>query len=37
MALSGTFVEEAKIGIAQAFAAIIGLESGKLKPDDVNK
>ena len=33
--LSATFVTEARGQVADAFATIIGLESGKLKPDQV--
>jgi len=33
--LSATFVTEAKALVAEAFDTIIGLESGKLKPDKV--
>jgi hypothetical protein len=33
--LSGVFIQEAKGLVADAFDAIIGLESGKVKPQDV--
>jgi hypothetical protein len=35
--LSPKFIEEAKILVAEGFDAVIGLESGKLKPSDMQK